>query len=53
MLNWLWMRRHFDRHVGEANRDVEELIGKFSVQDRNAEVQMVGVFIGNMENIRK
>ena len=39
----------FSGHVGEDNRDDEEVMGSFGVQDRNAEGQMVKDFAKRME----
>uniref|UniRef100_A0A7N8XCY4 Endonuclease/exonuclease/phosphatase domain-containing protein n=1 Tax=Mastacembelus armatus TaxID=205130 RepID=A0A7N8XCY4_9TELE len=39
----------FNGHVGEGNRGDEEVMGKFGMQDRNAEGQMVVDFAKRME----
>ncbi|KAF7640534.1 hypothetical protein LDENG_00042850 [Lucifuga dentata] len=39
----------FNGHVGAGNRSDEEVIGKFGIQDRNAEGQMVVDFAKRME----
>ncbi|KAK2893246.1 hypothetical protein Q8A73_015730 [Channa argus] len=42
-------RKDFNGHVGEGNRGDETVMGRFGVQDRNAEGQMVVDFAKRME----
>ena len=39
----------FDGHVGEGNRGDEEVMGRFGVQEKNLEGQMVVDFAKRME----
>ena len=39
----------FNGHVGEGNRGDEEVLGKFGIQDRNTEGQMLVDFANRME----
>ena len=42
----------FNGHIGEGNRGDEEVLGRFGIQDRNAEGQMVVDFAKKMEMAR-
>ena len=41
----------FNGQVGEDNRDDEDVLGRFDIQDRNSEGQMVVDFAKRMEMI--